>query len=53
MAAGFDWMQKKKTKKQAIKISDKKERKDSAMKKFNVSHNTYRNFNEERGVPGR
>ena len=32
--------------KQAKKISDKKERKNNAMKKFNVSHNTYKNFKE-------
>jgi len=53
MAKDLDWRREKKTKKQAKKISDKKERKNNAMKKFNVSHNTYRNFNEERGITSR
>lgn len=42
---------KNKRRKQAIKISDKKERKNSAMKKFNVSHNSYRNFKEIEKLP--
>ena len=35
-----------KSQKRAIKVSDKKER-----KKFNVSHNTYRNFKEIEKLP--
>ena len=51
MAKDLDWRREKKTKKQAITASDKKERKNNAMKKFNVSHNTYKNFKEIEKLP--